>query len=208
MVFVKLNSLKSDIFFNPIFISGFSGSRFFRAKVFQGPGPGSRSWVQGPGPGFRVRVQGPGSGSRFQKQPNFRLTGVYVLSSISKALHNFSTGFFPMYRGILELKKVISILRKNDSFSSKTCCGLTALFLKTKICFRRCNFVNKQINKNFQYHISSILLTVVHLHSLKCLRECLQFWKWNSGSKKYICTVWEIDKLLLKTEYIVNYRIL
>ena len=36
MVFVKRNSLKSDIFFNPIFIPGFSGS-------------GSRVWVQGPG---------------------------------------------------------------------------------------------------------------------------------------------------------------
>ena len=45
MVFVKRNSIKSDIFFNPIFIPGFSGS-------------GSR--VQGPG---------QGSGSRSQKQP-------------------------------------------------------------------------------------------------------------------------------------------
>ena len=37
MVFVKHNSLKSDIFFNPIFIPGFSGSRA------QGSGPGFRS---------------------------------------------------------------------------------------------------------------------------------------------------------------------
>ena len=51
MVFVKHNSLKSDILFNPIFIPGFSGSRFFRIQVFQGPGSGSS--VQGPGPGFR-----------------------------------------------------------------------------------------------------------------------------------------------------------
>ena len=42
MVFVKHNSLKSDIYFNPVFIPGFSGS-------------GSR--VQGPGPGSRIRVQ-------------------------------------------------------------------------------------------------------------------------------------------------------
>ena len=55
---------------------------------------------------------------------NFRLTGVYVLSSISKILHNFSTGFFPMYRGILELKNDTSILHKNGLFSDKTCCGL------------------------------------------------------------------------------------
>ena len=49
MVFVKHNSLKSDIFFNPIFIPGFSGS-VSRVRV-QGPGPGSK--VQGPGSGFR-----------------------------------------------------------------------------------------------------------------------------------------------------------
>ena len=52
MVFVKHNSLNSYIFFNPIFIPGFSLSRFFRVQVFQGTGfSGSR--VQGPGPGFR-----------------------------------------------------------------------------------------------------------------------------------------------------------
>ena len=33
---------------------------------------------------------------------NFKST--YVLSSISETLYNFSTGFFPMYRGILKLK--------------------------------------------------------------------------------------------------------
>ena len=54
MVFIKHNSLKSVIFFNPIFIPRFqdpcfSGSRFFRVQVFLGPGfSRSRS---------RVRVQ-------------------------------------------------------------------------------------------------------------------------------------------------------
>ena len=43
---------------------------------------------------------------------NFWPTGLYVLSSISKILHNFSTGFFSMYRGILELKNDNRILRK------------------------------------------------------------------------------------------------
>ena len=38
MVFIKYNSLKSDIFLNPIFILCFSGSRFFRFQIFQGPG--------------------------------------------------------------------------------------------------------------------------------------------------------------------------
>ena len=62
MVFVKHNSLTSDIFFIPIFIPGFSGSRFIRVQVFQSPGfSGSRflrvQVFQGPGPGSRVRVQ-------------------------------------------------------------------------------------------------------------------------------------------------------
>ena len=47
MFFIAHNSLKSDIFFNPIFIPCFSGFMLFRVQVFQGPGPG------------------PGSGSRF-----------------------------------------------------------------------------------------------------------------------------------------------
>ena len=34
----------------------------------------------------------------------FWADGVYVLSSISRTLHNFCTGFFSMYRRILELK--------------------------------------------------------------------------------------------------------
>ena len=44
MVFLKHNSVKSGIFFNAIFIPGFSGSR-------------SRVRVQSPGSGSRVRVQ-------------------------------------------------------------------------------------------------------------------------------------------------------
>ena len=70
MVFVKHNSLKSDIFFNPIVFQGpgFSESRFFRVQVFQGPGPG-------PGPslgsGSRVQVQGPGPGSGSRSRSRF-----------------------------------------------------------------------------------------------------------------------------------------
>ena len=77
-------------------------------------------------------------------KPKFSPTGVYVSSSISKTLLNFPTGFFPMYREILELKNDTSILHKNGSFSNKTCCGFTALFLKTKIYFCCCNFASKQ----------------------------------------------------------------
>ena len=69
------------------------------------------------------------------------------LSSISRTLHNFSLRFFSMYRGILELENDTSILDKNNSFANKTCCALTALFIKTKIYFCRCNSGNKQINK-------------------------------------------------------------
>ena len=76
-------------------------------------------------------------------KPNFRPTGEYVLSPISKTLHNFSTWFFPMYRGILELKNHTRILCENGSFLNKTCYDLTALFLKSKIYFCCCNFVNK-----------------------------------------------------------------
>ena len=55
MVLIKHNYLKPDIFFNPIFIPGFSEPTFL--------GSGSRVRVrvqglgQGPGFGFRVRVQ-------------------------------------------------------------------------------------------------------------------------------------------------------
>ena len=89
MVFVKHNSLKSDISFNPIFIPGFSGSRFFRVQVFQGPGfSGSRFFrvlVQDPGPGsrVRVRVQGPGPGCRVRVQgtgPGFRSSPKKIVS--------------------------------------------------------------------------------------------------------------------------------
>ena len=63
MVFIKHNSLKSGIFFNPIFIPGFSGPRIFRVQVFQGLGF-SRSESRVQGPGSTVQVQGPGPGFR------------------------------------------------------------------------------------------------------------------------------------------------
>ena len=51
MVFLKHNSLKSEIFFNPIFIPCFSESMFFRVQIFEGPGfSGSRLF------GVRVKV--------------------------------------------------------------------------------------------------------------------------------------------------------
>ena len=60
MIFLKHNSLKLDIFLNPIFIPCFSESKFFRIQVFQGP-------VYSGSMFFRVQViQGLGfSGSRF-----------------------------------------------------------------------------------------------------------------------------------------------
>ena len=44
-----------------------------------------------------------------------------------------------MYRERLELKNDTSILCKNGLFTNKTCWALTALFVKTKIYFYRCN---------------------------------------------------------------------
>ena len=78
----------------------------------------------------------------------FGPTGVYVLSSISRTLHNFSTGLFSMYGRTVELKNDTSILRKNGSFVNETCYALNALFVKTKIYFCHCNSGNKQININ------------------------------------------------------------
>ena len=86
MVFVKHNSLKPDIFFNPIFIPGFSGSKFSRVRV-QSPRPGSRVWVQGPGPGSRVWVQGPVQGPG----PGFRSSRLIVLSLRKGVFKNFAT---------------------------------------------------------------------------------------------------------------------
>ena len=110
MVFVKHNSLKSDIFFNLIFIPDFSGSRFFRAQVFEGPGfPGSRffrvqgpgSRVQGPRPGSRVRVQGPGPspGSRVWARVRVRVQG---LGPGFRSSQQFS--FFICFQGRLQGK--------------------------------------------------------------------------------------------------------
>ena len=110
---------------------------------------------------------------------NFRLTGVYVLSSISKALHNFYTAFFPMYRGILELKNNTRIFVQNGLFSYKTCCGLTALFLKMKISFCCCNFVNKQIiaPKIFQKMIVALEMELqIYGHLLKMLLYNMIIW--------------------------------
>ena len=111
---------------------------------------------------------------------NFGPTGVYVLSSISRTLHNFSTGFFSMYREISELKNDPSILCKSGPFANKTCCSLTALFVKTKIYFCLCNFANKHIKKNSQYRF--FVQTIVNRQNLKYSGKCLQFCKWNPKS--------------------------
>ena len=82
---------------------------------------------------------------------NFRSTRVYVLSSISRTLHYFSTGFFSVYRGMLGLQNDTRILHKNVSFKSKMLQGSAALFIKMKIYFFCCNLVNNQINSTSQY---------------------------------------------------------
>ena len=52
-VLISYNMWSSNHFSISSWFPCFSGSRFFRVQVFQGPGPGSRSRIQGPGPGFR-----------------------------------------------------------------------------------------------------------------------------------------------------------
>ena len=77
-VLISYNMWSSNHFSISSCFPCFSGSRFFRVQVFQGPcfsWSGSRVQVQGPGSGCRVRVQGPGSWSRVWVQgpgPGFR----------------------------------------------------------------------------------------------------------------------------------------
>ena len=63
MVLIKHNSLKSDIFFNPIFVPGFQGQGF--------SGSGSRVRVQGPGPGFRSSQIKLKRNEKISEQENF-----------------------------------------------------------------------------------------------------------------------------------------
>ena len=68
MVFIKHSSLKSDIFFNPIFIPRFPGSMYFRVQVFQSPDLDFRMGQGFAESGFRFQVQGLGPG--FRSSPN------------------------------------------------------------------------------------------------------------------------------------------
>ena len=74
IVLIKHNSLKSDINFHPIFISCFSGSRFFRVQVFQGPGF-LGSWSRF----FRVRVQVSEVAAVWR----------FLMNSLAKNINNF-----------------------------------------------------------------------------------------------------------------------
>ena len=65
---------------------------------------------------------------------NFGPTEVYVLGSILRTLHNFSTGIFFKVERDIRAKKT-RILSKNSFFANKTSCGLTALSVKPKIYF-------------------------------------------------------------------------
>ena len=74
---------------------------------------------------------------------NFGPTGVYILSSISRTLHNLCMEFISLYRGVSELKNDASIFRKNGSYANKRFCDLNALFPKTKFYFCHYSFANK-----------------------------------------------------------------
>ena len=61
--------------------------------------------------------------------------GVCFKFLIQNLTYFFHRIFFNV-RGILELKNDTTILRKNGSFANKTCCTLTALFVKMQIVLR------------------------------------------------------------------------
>ena len=77
-----------------------------------------------------------------------------------------------MYRGILELKNDTSILCKNDSFASKVCCGLIALFVY------RSNFLNKQINKPswYRFFVEIVFNRKNPIYSRKCFQKTPNQW--------------------------------
>ena len=133
---------------------------------------------------------------------NFGPTGVYILSSISRTLHNFSKGFFSLYSGILELKNDTSILRKNGSFANKRCCGLAALFVKAKIYFCHCNFTNKQTK------IPSIVFSYRLQSTGRTQNTPENVFSFGNGIPNQRAlpknVLYQIDKLLFKTKYIIK----
>ena len=132
---------------------------------------------------------------------------MYVFSFISRILHNFSMGIFSMYWGILELNNDTSILRRNGSFTNKTCCDLTALFAKTNIF--HCNFANKQINKNSLYCFFGQIV-VSRLWSIGRTQNLPKSCSFGNGTQingtywKCPWIIWQIDKLFSKTKYIIK----
>ena len=149
MVFVKHNSLKSDIFFNPIFFPGFSGS----GSRVQGPSPQSRVRVQSPGPWSRVQGPGPGSqsGSRFQKQPNY--------STIFRSIHR---RYF--------MKK--AIIKHFVIFTGKHL--YRALFFNKVAGHQSCNFIKKRLQH--RYYLANIR-KFIRRTILKNISERLHCWK-------------------------------
>ena len=72
----------------------------------------------------------------------------FFLGSISGTFRNFSTEFFSMYRGILELKTILAFYAK-IALSQKNVWRLDCTIFKTKNYFCRSSFGNKQIKKNY-----------------------------------------------------------
>ena len=97
MIFRKHSSLKSNKFFNAIFIPCFSGSRLFKAQVF-------RVWVfQDPGfSGFRSRIcnQGPG--------PDFRSCQILTIAGFKLKLGTVYRHYF-----LRAIQSVLSISMKS-----------------------------------------------------------------------------------------------
>ena len=132
MVFIKHNSLKSDIYFNSTFIPCFLGSKFLRVQDFQGPDFSESRF-------FRVQVfLGPGfpeagfSGSRFfwfkifqGPDPGFRSSPLIIIYIAKIWEHDF---FYVLTSLMKHLWKRVQFIPK--AFNSIKQRGYSKIFFK------------------------------------------------------------------------------
>ena len=111
MVFVKHNTLMSDLFFSPIFIPGFSGFRYFRV------------WLQGPAPGFRSSRQKDKEIKNYQKvlqisQPliqNICVAKDITTRLLGQRLYSFGTN--KLKKKLINIKVALTQILISSKFS-------------------------------------------------------------------------------------------
>ena len=126
MVFTKHNSIKSDIFFNLIFIPYFSGSRFFRV------------WLQGLGPGFR-------SSHRHWHQHLHRHCKNFSLQFFFWESRTFMSNT-PKYSSLCLVISANLLFLRSESWRSLYTVYRNCLGLNPFICFW-----NRMLKKDFNY---------------------------------------------------------